>query len=151
MISSIVASVLSFLLLPIFPMMFQGFLPPDLTIRADFQSLALSLVLGAIGSVIFCLPVMIKIHQLKPIHLLKGYRPTKMDSRRFLFRQVAAFLPALFILVFSSRPGRVNSQGNYISGRISLCCRGFRFCRMAFNEKQQKAISCKECHTQDLL
>lgn len=96
-ISSISASILSFFILPVFPKIFQGFLPSDLTVQADFYSLSLAMILGAIGSVIFCLPVIIKIHQLKPLHLLKGYGPAKKQSQRLVYRQIAAFLPALLV------------------------------------------------------
>ncbi|MBN2059204.1 MAG: ABC transporter permease, partial [Deltaproteobacteria bacterium] len=96
-IASISASILSFFVLPVFPMIFQGFLPPDLVVQADFYSLSLAMILGAIGSVIFCLPVIIKVHQLRPLHLLKGYGPDNARSRRLLYLQVAAFLPALLV------------------------------------------------------
>ncbi|MBN1847524.1 MAG: ABC transporter permease [Deltaproteobacteria bacterium] len=94
-IASISASVLSFLVLPVFPRIFHGLLPPDLTVQADIYSLSLALLLGALGSVMFCLPAVIRIHQLKPLHILKGYGPAKARSRRMLYLRAAAFLPAI--------------------------------------------------------
>jgi len=121
-VASISASLLSFFILPVFPKIFQGFLPADFRVQADFYSLSLAIILGAIGSVVFCLPGIIRIHNLKPLHLLKGYGPVNAKSRRLLILQVTAFLPALLIfwLLSVDQVGTVGKGTLFLAGFLCV-------------------------------
>jgi putative ABC transport system permease protein len=94
--AAVVAVLLSMLVLPIFPLLLQGILPPDLTTETDLSSLLIALLLGLVGSVIFCLPIIGRIHQLKPLVLLQGNTDdrTPAGGRQ---RSVLFFMPAVLL------------------------------------------------------
>lgn len=72
LISTGVSVIFSLFLLPFFPALFEGLIPSDFKIMANPSGLILASFLGTLGSVIFCLPVLVRIHDLKPLVLLQG-------------------------------------------------------------------------------
>ena len=96
-ISSLLAIGLSTVLLPAFPVILAGVVPPDLVVATDQNSLLLALVLGTLGSIVFCLPILLRIHRLKPLTLLQGNSGDQNPRIRDQIRQLAGFAPALLL------------------------------------------------------
>jgi len=106
-ISSLAAMGLSLLVLPWFPVILQQILPPDLVVGSDPAALLLALLLGTLGSIVFCLPVISRIHSLKPLTLLQNSTHSPQSRSRTLMLQALSFLPALALFwglsVFQTR------------------------------------------------
>ncbi|MBF0235879.1 MAG: hypothetical protein HQK65_23025, partial [Desulfamplus sp.] len=60
-VSTFFAVTLSFFLLPLFPMVLQGLIPQNFHASTDMSSILLAFVPGIFGSIIFCLPVFVRI------------------------------------------------------------------------------------------
>ena len=71
LISTLLSVLFSLLLLPIFPTLFKGLIPNSFEMMANPSGLLLASFLGTLGSVIFCLPVFVRIYTLKPVVLLQ--------------------------------------------------------------------------------
>ena len=71
LISTLLSVLFSLLLLPIFPTLFKGLIPSHFEMMANPSGLLLASFLGTLGSVIFCLPVFVRIYVLKPVVLLQ--------------------------------------------------------------------------------
>ncbi len=96
-VSSLTAIALSTVLLPSFPVILKSVVPPDLTVATDQTSLLFALILGTLGSIVFCLPVVSRIHNLKPLTLLQGNSSNgKRDFSNYLM-QLGSFTPALLL------------------------------------------------------
>ena len=74
--ATLVSILLSFGVLPLFPEVMKGLVPPDFKIVVNPGSLGLAVFLGTLGSLIFCLPVFMRIRDLKPVVLLQGISPS---------------------------------------------------------------------------
>ncbi|MBT4269240.1 MAG: ABC transporter permease [Deltaproteobacteria bacterium] len=96
-ISSLLAIGLSTILLPAFPVILAGVVPPDLVVATDQNSLLLALVLGTVGSIVFCLPVITRIHRLKPLTLLQGSSGDQPLRLRKRILQFGGFAPAILL------------------------------------------------------
>lgn len=96
-IASMVAIVLSTVLLPSFPVILGNIVPPDLAVTTDRTSLLFALILGTLGSLVFCLPVVSRIHRLKPLTLLQGSGDDEKGSVRSRSLQAFSFTPALLL------------------------------------------------------
>ncbi|MBU2648714.1 ABC transporter permease [bacterium] len=97
LISSLTAIGLSTILLPAFPVILAGVVPSDLVVATDQVSLLLALILGTLGSIVFCLPVIFRIHRLKPLTLLQGNSDGEPVRIRGRVLQLAGFLPAILL------------------------------------------------------
>lgn len=96
-LASLLAVGAAFLLMPAFPLIFKGLVPQDLVIGIDPVTIGLAVALGAAGSLVFCLPVFVKIFNIRPLGLLRGLGRDG-DGVAGLTRrawQAAAFLPGL--------------------------------------------------------
>lgn len=71
-ISTFLSVILSLLLLPLFPRVLQGLIPQNFHAATDINSVTMAFILGIFGSIIFCLPVFVRVHALKPVILLQG-------------------------------------------------------------------------------
>ena len=77
-ISAIIASIISYLSMPVLPQLFENFLPRGFQNQMELSSFMLALFLGTIGSVICCLPILSKIYDLHPIALFhEKIQPSK--------------------------------------------------------------------------
>ncbi len=98
-LASVLAIFISLFLVPAFPLIFKGLIPNDITLSTDPGTILLALGMG-IGSLIFCLPVFIRIFGVKPLILLRGE-----DGRRthgMVLWQVLSFFPGLGAFFFVS-------------------------------------------------
>ncbi len=106
-ISSLLAIGLSTIVLPAFPVILAGVVPPDLVVATDQNSLLLALVLGILGSIVFCLPVITRIHRLKPVTLLQGSSGDQRPGFQQRILQLSGFAPAIVLFwglsIFQSR------------------------------------------------
>ncbi|MGD9731586.1 MAG: ABC transporter permease, partial [Desulfamplus sp.] len=92
-VSTIFSVMLSFFILPLFPEVLQGLIPPNFRAAADIKSIFSAFIPGIFGSIIFCLPVFVRIHTLKPVMLLQGgynLAPIKSYTANIL-----SFIPAI--------------------------------------------------------
>jgi putative ABC transport system permease protein len=99
-LAAVLASGLSLFLVPAFPLIFHGLIPNDITLTTDPVTILLALGMGMAGSLMFCLPVFVRIFGVKPLILLRGQgggRPGRMG-----FWQFASFLPGLFAFLLVS-------------------------------------------------
>ncbi|SLM31922.1 ABC-type transporter, permease protein [Desulfamplus magnetovallimortis] len=96
--STVLSVAFSFVLLPFFPKVLKGLIPVNFEIAANPESLILASFLGTLGSVIFCLPLFVRIHFLKPLILLQGSdRSAGMHVNKIITKnnllKISAFLP----------------------------------------------------------
>ncbi len=95
LVAACVAIVLAWLLLPLFGRLFTGIIPPHLHLTVAPTTAILTLLVGAIGSLLFCLPVYLRIFTVRPLSLLQedvGKGTTSGTGSLLLF---ATTLPAL--------------------------------------------------------
>ena len=71
-IAVIVATLASLALLQVLPFLVADFLPIGFQQEIHWASMGVAVVLGTTGSLIFCLPVLVSIHQVQPIVLLSN-------------------------------------------------------------------------------
>jgi putative ABC transport system permease protein len=60
------------LLLPAFPWMLKGLVPEGIILTMDPATAGMTLGLGGLGSLVFCLPVLVTLLSIKPLLLLQG-------------------------------------------------------------------------------
>ncbi|MDR0781782.1 MAG: hypothetical protein LBF16_14010 [Pseudomonadales bacterium] len=95
-LSALIASALAWLALPLLPALFEGFLPRGFNNHMDLNSLLLALLLGTLGSLICCLPILSKIYDLNPIGLFhENVQPTPVQGH--WRRHVASYAPILLV------------------------------------------------------
>lgn len=92
-LAAVLATGLSLLLVPAFPLIFQGLIPSDITLSTDPSTILLAMGMGMAGSLVFCLPVFVRIFGVKPLILLRGAGGEK--SGRMGLGQSLSFLPGL--------------------------------------------------------
>jgi putative ABC transport system permease protein len=113
--AALLALVLAHLLLPLFGQLFVGLVPADLQLRVHLEDALIILLVGSIGSLLFCLPVYLRIFTVRPLQLLQetGGEGSPGSSREafFLF---ASLLPALAMLLLLS----VVVSGSLLQGTL---------------------------------
>ncbi|MBU0972303.1 MAG: ABC transporter permease [Proteobacteria bacterium] len=110
-LASFLAVLLSFLLVPAFPVIFKGLIPADIRLSTDPATLVLAVGMGMVGSFFFCLPVFVRIFGVKPLHLLKG--DAGPGNLRMAFWQGIGFLPgigAFFLVCMAVAGSMVNGS-----------------------------------------
>jgi putative ABC transport system permease protein len=95
-IAVLVAGVGSLIALPILPELVGDFLPQGFTQEIPWNSLGVAMVLGTLGSLIFCLPVLTSIHGVKPILLLRDTSHTFQGTANWKLR-VLSYAPGLLV------------------------------------------------------
>ena len=94
-LASCLSVFISLFLIPAFPIIFQGLIPAHVRLTTDPVTIALAMGMGMTGSLIFCLPVFVRIFGIKPLILLRGTKAAgKRNVKRVLW-QMASFLPGL--------------------------------------------------------
>lgn len=91
--ASIAAVFIALLLVPMFPLIFKGLVPGGLGLGLDFSTLAIAMVMGIGGSLVFCLPVFVQIFGVKPIVLFN--RGQGRDQRQDRKKTKSALLQGL--------------------------------------------------------
>lgn len=106
----------SLFLMPVFPLIFKGLIPDGLVLALDPSTIFLALAMGMGGSLIFCLPVFVRLFAIRPLALLRGLGNQGQPNHRLWY--TAAFVPGItaFFLVSmgvagSARDGLVFALG----------------------------------------
>ncbi|MDR2212220.1 MAG: hypothetical protein LBE21_01140 [Pseudomonadales bacterium] len=95
-LSAAIASAIAWLALPLLPELFDGFLPRGFNNDMDGNSLLLALLLGTLGSLICCLPILSKIYDLNPIALFhENVQPAPVQGH--WRRHLASYAPILLV------------------------------------------------------
>ncbi len=112
--ASFLATLVSFFIIPAFPIIFKGLIPENVILSVSPSALALALGLGTTGSMIFCLPVFIKIFDIKPLILLRG----SPDTATSFFKQIFSLLPGVttFILISIYAAGKPKTGLVFVGG-----------------------------------
>lgn len=114
-LASVLAIFISLFLVPAFPLIFKGLIPSDIQLSIDPVTIVLALGMGMAGSLVFCLPVFVRLFGVKPLILLRGE-----DGRRagIVLWQILSFLPGLaaFFLVSVVVAGSVKNGSVFAGG-----------------------------------
>lgn len=86
-------------LLPLFSRLFTGLIPTDLRLTIDPLSALITLLVGVVGSLLFCLPVYRRILAVRPLSLLREQLDNGQESRLEYVWQLFAVLPAVVMLL----------------------------------------------------
>ncbi len=92
-VSAMLAVGLSMLFLPLLTLLLQGFLPKGFTAVFSYQSVLLAFAMGMSGSILFCLPVLNRIRNLKPLILFNEDRRSLKLRQRFHPTAILSYLP----------------------------------------------------------
>lgn len=117
-LASCLSIFISLFLIPAFPIIFQGLIPAHIRLTTDPATIALAVGMGMAGSLIFCLPVFVRIFGIKPLILLKGTKTTGKKNVRQVLWQAASFLPGLtaFYLVSIVVAGSIGNGTVFVVG-----------------------------------
>ncbi|WP_319587095.1 FtsX-like permease family protein [uncultured Desulfobulbus sp.] len=90
---------LAWLLLPLFGHLFIGIIPANLPLRIDPAAALATLVIGVVGSLLFCLPVYRRILEVRPLWLLREEIENAPAPGKAALKHLAALLPAVGLLL----------------------------------------------------
>jgi len=111
-IAALVTVVISSFLIELFPIFFESIVPAGLTVSVSFEAAIRALIIGMGSSVIFCLPVIVSIHDLKPLHLLQQNLGASRKNRvKRRIRLSISFIP-LFAIIWLLAVEQLNSLKN---------------------------------------
>ena len=96
-IAVIVATLASLALLQVLPFLVVDFLPIGFQKEIPWASLGVAVVLGTIGSLIFCLPVLVSIRHIQPVVLLRDKSRRFSKERNSWKLSLLSYLPGLLI------------------------------------------------------
>jgi putative ABC transport system permease protein len=118
LIASILSIIISIALVPAFPVIFQGLIPDQVNLRIDPATIILALGLGTIGSMIFCLPVFVRLFAIKPLMLLRGTSDSIKKNTQQSVRQLASIIPGLaaFLLISIFAAGSMKNGIIFVVG-----------------------------------
>jgi len=77
--ATLLSVIFSYAVLPLFPEVMKGLIPANFKTIINPGSLGLAVFLGTLGSIVFCLPVFVRIHDVKPVVLLQGMHPSHVS------------------------------------------------------------------------
>ncbi len=119
-LASFLAVILSQALLPAFPIIFKGMIPAHIKIFTDTFTLFLSLFMGMAGSLVFCLPLFIRIFRIRPLMLLRGIPEDAAFAVKQLPVILAGFLPLILFFFWISLQvaGSIQDAGIFAGGFI---------------------------------
>ncbi|SDU58609.1 ABC transporter permease [Desulfobacula phenolica] len=119
-LASVLAIFVSLFLVPAFPVIFQGLIPDQVRLATDFNTILLALGLGMTGSLIFCLPVFVRIFGVKPVMLFGGTHMTATKNSVNLLLRIASVLPGLaaFLLISVFAAGSVKNGSIFVGGFV---------------------------------
>ncbi|MCP4719924.1 MAG: FtsX-like permease family protein, partial [Desulfobacteraceae bacterium] len=117
-LASVLAIFISLLVVPVFPIIFKGLIPMDVNLSTDPVTILLALGMGMAGSLVFCLPVFVRIFGVKPLILLGGEGGRGIHG--MVPWQVISFFPGLaaFFMVSIVVAGSVKNGGVFAIGFI---------------------------------
>ncbi|MDZ7667607.1 MAG: FtsX-like permease family protein [Desulfotignum sp.] len=92
LLAAVMALAGAWLLLPAFPWMLKGLVPEGIVLTMDLMTAGMALGLGGLGSLVFCLPVLVNLLAIKPLLLLQG---DAADKGVKPWWRAAAFVPGI--------------------------------------------------------
>ena len=95
--SALIAIIISLVILPLLPILLKQFLPNGFETQLSPISLMFALVLGGVGSLVFCLPVLSRIRTVEPLHLFHENIEQKIVNSSFLKKHVLSYIPLLIL------------------------------------------------------
>ena len=95
--SALIAIIISLGILPLLPILLKQFLPNGFETQLSPISLMFALVLGGVGSLVFCLPVLSRIRTVEPLHLFHENIEQKIVNSSFWKKQVLSYIPLLIL------------------------------------------------------
>ncbi|MCP3922164.1 MAG: ABC transporter permease [Desulfobacterales bacterium] len=99
------ASLLSILftafILPVFPVILKGIIPTGLNISINTTSTITALTMGTAGAMIFCLPVIARVYNVKPLTLLRELKNSNGSVKHKVMTGLG-FLPAFILFLILS-------------------------------------------------
>lgn len=101
-LAALAACLITGALLPVFPVIFKDLMPAGLAVGLDMRSLVLALALGSAGSLVFCLPLFVRIFTVKPLVLLRGEDSPGSGLRRPWLWTVFSLIPGGAVLFFTA-------------------------------------------------
>ena len=94
--AALIAIIISLAILPLLPLLLKQFLPNGFETQLSLGSLLFALVLGGVGSLVFCLPVLSRIRTVQPLQLFHK-NIGQQDATSVLWRQALSYLPLLIL------------------------------------------------------
>ena len=94
--AAFIAIIISLAILPLLPLLLKQFLPNGFETQLSLGSLLFALVLGGVGSLVFCLPVLSRIRTVQPLQLFHK-NIGQQDVTPVFWRQALSYLPLLIL------------------------------------------------------
>lgn len=127
-------------LLPAVHLIFADVLPAGLTIELDGRSMLLALILGIVGSILFCLPVLSRLHAIRPLMLLNE---TVWDSNppvsKYLLMSISVIPAIIFFILLSTFLTGSLIQALFFTGGVFFVIIFLGGCSLLFMYFCQKA------------
>jgi len=94
--AALLAIIFSLGILPLLPVLLKQFLPSGFETNVNLSSMLFALVLGGVGSLVFCLPVLSRIRLVQPLQLFHG-KIGSHEVKDKIWRQGLSYLPLLVL------------------------------------------------------
>jgi len=94
--AALLAIIFSLGILPLLPVLLKQFLPSGFETHVNLSSMLFALVLGGVGSLVFCLPVLSRIRLVQPLQLFHGNIGSH-EVKVKIWRQGLSYLPLLIL------------------------------------------------------
>ena len=94
--AALLAIIFSLGILPLLPLLLKQFLPSGFETHVNLSSMLFALVLGGVGSLVFCLPVLSRIRLVQPLQLFHG-KIGSHEVKDKIWRQGLSYLPLLVL------------------------------------------------------
>ena len=94
--AALLAIIFSLGILPLLPVLLKQFLPSGFETHVNLSSMLFALVLGGVGSLVFCLPVLSRIRLVQPLQLFHGNIGSH-EVKVKIWRQGLSYLPLLVL------------------------------------------------------
>jgi len=99
--ASLIAIFISILILPFLPLLLEQFLPRGFVTHISLSSLFFSIVIGCVGSFVFCLTVLSRIRSIKPLYLFHEHFLNNDFEYKF-WQQWYSYIPLIMLSWFLS-------------------------------------------------
>ena len=94
--AALISIIISLGILPLLEILLEQFLPRGFETQVNVSSLIFALVLGSIGSLVFCLPVLTRIRSVQPLRLLHE-NTGNHEVEVSLWSQALSYLPLIIL------------------------------------------------------
>ncbi|MDX1778274.1 MAG: FtsX-like permease family protein, partial [Thermodesulfobacteriota bacterium] len=93
--AAVIANTLAFVLMPLLPALLQDFLPKGFETLLRPGSFLLAGFMGSVGSVLFCLPILVNLRDVQPAWLFHETGTMTWTTGRLTLRNWVSYLPCL--------------------------------------------------------